>query len=155
MFASPLFRSSILDIVSQAKLAADKKPFQLYTKSTCHQFHQLLLLLLTGFQKHLQMLSNLSTVDNPNEFGKHVAAVLVFRYGLQALANSNTLRMHLENIKHLLNDHHHSEPNPMPKVRREEDPQEDVELEQDAELKGGPLFHHNKWYANTSVDILP
>ena len=41
MFASPSFRSSIPDIVSQTKLAADKKPFQLYTKSTCQQFHQL------------------------------------------------------------------------------------------------------------------
>ena len=81
------------------------------------------------------MLSNLSTVDNPNEFGKHVAAVLVFGYGLQALANSNTLQMHLENIEDLLNDHRHSESNPMPKVKREEDPQEDIELEQDAELK--------------------
>ena len=135
VFASPSFRSSIPDIVSQAKLAADRKPFQLYTKSTCQQFHQLLLLLLTGFQKHLQMLSDLSNVDNPNEFGKHVAAVLVYRYGLQALANSNALRMHLENIEHLLNDHCRSESNPMPKVKREEDPQEDVELEQDVELK--------------------
>ena len=51
------------------------------------------------------------------------------------MANSNALQMHLENIKDLLNDHHRSESNPMPKVKREEDPQEEVKLEQDAERK--------------------
>ena len=98
------------DIVAQASSVINRINIPLYTGSTCQQFHNLLCWLLSLFQDHLQMLRSRN--------GKKPSG-----------------KMHLENIEHLLNDHCCSESNSMPKVKREEDPWEDVELEQDVEIK--------------------
>ena len=128
------------NIVAQVNSVVKGKDTCLYTECTTKQFHSLLCQLLTFFWDHLDNLKSRNSKKPSSkailsQFEDCVSHVVMCGYGLQALANSNALRMHLENIEDLLNDHHRSESNPMPKVKREEDPQEDVELEQDAELK--------------------
>ncbi|KJA14958.1 hypothetical protein HYPSUDRAFT_208271 [Hypholoma sublateritium FD-334 SS-4] len=90
-------------IIEQAKLAADGKPFQLYTKDTYKEFHKLFVYVLTSFRNSLEFLkANKCTTDGaliPETFKNARLAVALMAFALLKLVESNALRMHLKLIK--------------------------------------------------------
>lgn len=94
-------------LLEQAQLACDRKPFQLYTNETCIEFHQLFLEIMKGFETSLDELAKTRGAEEVStqgsvKFKQNVLLVSVHGYGLQKLAKSAGLKMHLKTITPLL-----------------------------------------------------
>ena len=104
------FNKAIPKLYEQATLAEKSKPFQLYTEDTCMEFHFLLCDLLRQFKKSLKKLAesrkevNVPT-EGSNDFKGELFTVMLNGHGLQRISRGSALRMHLQNIAPLLNDH--------------------------------------------------
>jgi len=94
-------------IMEQAKLAEDSKPFQLYTKDTCAEFHKLLNELLLLFQTSLNELAKTRgdakfPTRGSEEFKKKATLVMLYGYALHKLVKGAALPTHLKTIAPLL-----------------------------------------------------
>ena len=80
------------NLLEQAWLAAQHKPFKLYNKSTYWEFHHLLLDMLHKFWNGLQTLQTSASksmeliqdenTENELQFGDYLSAVILIGYGL-------------------------------------------------------------------------
>ena len=122
------------NLLEQARLAAQHKPFQLYNESTYREFHGLLLQLLDDFRDGLLALQKsadktMRSIQDENDsdnilFGDYLNLVDLIGYGLQKLTRGSALHMHLRTINSSLQEH-----------RRRLDISTSSEEEQDEELK--------------------
>jgi hypothetical protein len=98
-------------LIEQAKVAEDGKTFQLYTKDTCAEFHELLIELLLCFETSLNELAKARgdpkvPTQGSEEFKQKVGLVLFCGCALQQLAKGAALRAHLKTIAPLLKSWH-------------------------------------------------
>jgi hypothetical protein len=105
--ASSGLHTKIPKLIQQAKLAEDSKPFQLYTKDTCMEFHELLNELLLGFRTSLNEVAKTRgdpkvPTQGSEEFKKKVKLVMLCGFALHKLAKGAALRTHLKTIAPLL-----------------------------------------------------
>jgi len=135
-------------LIEQARLAEQKKVFQLYSKETSMEFHQVLLYAL---QRLSTLLDNLektrgsaktSTKAN-NAFKATVILVKSWGVVIQRLAKTSVLKMHLKQIAPLLRAKHLGPQMPTPTP----DPGEEQE-EVDQELKALQSLETEKAYIN-------
>src|SRR6266699_1406515 len=89
-------RTKIPKLMQQAKLAEDSKPFQLYTKDTCMEFHELLNELLLRFRTSLNEVAETRgdakvPTQGSEEFKKKVKLVMLCGYALNKLAKGAAL----------------------------------------------------------------
>ena len=134
---------TLLDYPKLSKKAErkDDKDSQLYTKDTCAEFHKLLLLLLERFKKSLALLHQLQErkrdpIKGSMAFNSQVTEVMIYGCGLQALAQSAALQMHLQSITPFLMMKLHSQAKtPMPAPDEEE-----IDAEIDADLNAVQPF---------------
>ena len=95
-----------------AKNMTSAEPFELYTSTTCMEFHQFLVMLLVGFRDTIANLSAQSsralndfrTLDKV-AFKRDLTKGRVYGYALMRMARGKAFRMHMENIEHLLLDY--------------------------------------------------
>lgn len=105
------FVGTFPNIVEQAKLTHKGEPFQLYSKDTHSEFHQLLLNFLALFRDSLDTLANLGVAmdasnNNPHSNSKtSLDNVLLYGLALQKLSKSSALQTHLQAIAPSLEDH--------------------------------------------------
>jgi hypothetical protein len=100
------FQNKFPTLLKQAEMESNKD-FQLYTKDTCAEFHELLILLLARFGECLEQLGKTrgdkkDSTPCSAEFKKSVELVMMCGYALQRLAHGAALRMHLKTIAPLL-----------------------------------------------------
>jgi hypothetical protein len=86
-----------------------EEPFELYTNTTCMEFHQLLLELLSYFQTIVLSLTTQSKKGsqtfNKKAFKQDLNKGRGYGYALMRMARGRAFRMHMENIEHLLSDY--------------------------------------------------
>jgi hypothetical protein len=102
--ADSRIQTQIPSILEQANLAEKGKDFQLYTATTCMEFHALFCELLLRFLQNLQALRIFRGNEDPphdgcSEFKQRLFAVMYDGGALQKLAKGAALRMHLTNIE--------------------------------------------------------
>lgn len=124
------FSNRFPNIIEQAKLAGDEKPFQLYSNKTYAEFHELLIYLLESFVETLDRLANSrgsskSPVEGTPEFKEILFSVMLNGYALHKLARGAALQMHLTIIAPLLVNH---PPTPATATRAEEPDERDEDL---------------------------
>lgn len=101
-------------------VANNDSGIMLYNKSTCSEFHRLLLELLKNFQDILATLCTMSrnalALDQPVEdtmgFFRLLLKGRIYACLLMRIARSRALRMHLQNIEPLLASHIRASPSP-------------------------------------------
>lgn len=96
-------------LVKQAALARAGKPYALYTKDTCIEFHYLLCELLVSFKTALDDLLDSRGPDTPSakgsdRFKKCMHRVMVYGYALQRITKGSGIEPHLQNIESSLRD---------------------------------------------------
>ena len=117
LFASfPLlgFSAELPGLTEQATRAADNKPYELYTKDTYWEFHQLLVKLLESFQEGLDGLLNCrgASVEpeaGSPEFLKQLRKALSYGYALQRMVQGSGIKHYLQNLAPSLGDHRRQE----------------------------------------------
>lgn len=124
------------NLIKQAELARDHKPFHLYTEDTCMEFHNLFIDLLEEFGKALDAMGKEVKAQGKNssnpakgseKFKQQVNIVVLCGYALQRLSKSAALKMHLKLIGPLLKTNLGIFPPQM--TEEEEELDEDPDLE--------------------------
>lgn len=118
---SPYLRVGVKNLLQQAEAASDNKPYNVYTKDTCIEFHHLLCELLETFQASLNGLKDSSGDSSSGDsssgdsssgdsssgdldFQQYLYRALFFGEALHRLARSDAITRHLQAIGPLLAD---------------------------------------------------
>jgi hypothetical protein len=104
-------------------LAAQNMDEELYTDATCMEFHQLLVMLLDGFEATVTNMSN-----KPSRKDNLIKGRL-YGYVLLRMARGRAFRMHMENIEHLLSNYTPDTETSFPAEGEQEGEDENDELE--------------------------
>jgi hypothetical protein len=145
------FSSSFPNTAHQADLFSKGQPFQLYSRDTYKEFHNLLLEFLLHFQDSLNNLadargpSTTHPAEGSSSFKSYLDAVLLNGYVLQKLSKGSALRTHLKAITSLLQEHRRTDiPTSMPIPKSEKEGEQDGECgnhnENDEELQAVQPF---------------
>lgn len=97
-------------LTEQATRAEAGKPYVLYTKNTCWEFHQLLVKLLESFKEAVEGLSTSRGKPAKREAGspgfqEHLKKAISYGYALLRLAQGSAISKHLKNLSPSLTDH--------------------------------------------------
>jgi hypothetical protein len=137
-----ILKTSTPNLLALASLLASHDPgtpfpFPIYNNKTSMEFHQLLLELLTCFEKAVVELCYLSGLENfdTSQFTNALTDAQVYGYGLLKVARGQGFRMHMENIAPSLNKPDHANAGAPVPVSNANNPGEEQEPEEDEELK--------------------
>jgi hypothetical protein len=108
------FPAHLPELIKQATLASDNKPFALYTKDTCWEFHTLLIKLLESYNDAIHGLwknrpDNNKEGGNFDEFRKHLDNAIASGYALMQMVHGSGISEHLKILAPSLPNHQRQE----------------------------------------------